>query len=792
MIYKVSTTGSVSEIVLHDMGARTLTHPTVELDLGLEYTDDELLDSDDLALAIESGELTLVEESGGVVTEEYVDDAISTVSGTITDEWLNKDSAVIQLRRTTSFTPSTTWQDYSFNALDVESDSDIIEWDTNNTERLLIKLDGLYEISYSFPVVVVTATTEVYARVLKNNSTQLDGSYTSQNLYQNETHQQDRTFRVMLSAGDYIALQIQIGAANITIDGNAIISVAKLDGVAGPAGPQGPAGQDGQDGVLTVSGTADYFYGYDGAGTTQLATSYTDIPLTEGYATSTFTHSGAEVTIEQDNTFIIIGRFTVSQTSSNRSEAGARLVVDQGAGYTEVPGTLGYCYSRNSSQDKSTATVMATLDLEKGDKLKLQAINVSGGGTLFGEQNGSGLQIFTTKGQTGPQGPTGPQGTDGADGADGQDGTNAGGPLAVVQARRTTLLSDVPTSWTDLTFDTTDIENDSSVIEHDDINTDRILIKESGLYKLEVRFTVDDEGQSRIRVNDSTVIPGSTQQTGDPNDVNDIMSMMATTVVYPLTANDYVTVQVQSATDAENIQTGAIFLVYKMEGAKGADGLPGPAGSGTTINLKDEGSSVTNTPHSVINFTGTAVTVTDAGSGEATVNVDADSGISLEDEGSAVTGGPHNTLNFVGEDVAVTNAGGNKATVTLTKPVFGTEYATDGDESETTTTSTSGSEKASLDITSVPAGTYRFGWYYEWRRNTTGNDYRATIELDSTTTIMLHSEESQDSNSWHPASGFIHVTLTSGNHSFTFEHYGESSNNTSYTRRLRMEIWRVL
>lgn len=37
MIYKVSTTGAVPEIVLDDMGARTLTHPTVELDLGLEY-----------------------------------------------------------------------------------------------------------------------------------------------------------------------------------------------------------------------------------------------------------------------------------------------------------------------------------------------------------------------------------------------------------------------------------------------------------------------------------------------------------------------------------------------------------------------------------------------------------------------------------------------------------------------------------------------------------------------------------------------------------------------------------
>jgi hypothetical protein len=561
--------------------------------------------------------------------------------------------------------------------------------------------------------------------------------------------------------------------------------------VPGPIGPQGPAGQDGQDGVLTISGAADYFYGYDSAGTTQLGTSYTDIPLTEGYKTAAFSHSGAEVTIEQDNTFVITGRFTVRQTSSTRSEAQMRLVVDQGGGYTEIPGTIGNCYSRNSSQDKTTATATAVLDLVEGDKVKLQAQNNSGGGTLFGLQNGSSLQIFTTKGQTGPQGSTGPQGPAGADGTDGTDGENAGGPLAAVQARRTTTLSNVPTTWTDLTFDTTDLENDDTVIEHDDTNRDRILIKETGIYKLEVRFSVDDEAQCRIRVNDSTVIPGSTQQTGDPNDVNDIISMMATTVVASLSANDYVTAQVQAATTAENIQADAVFLVHKMDGARGADGPPGPAGSGSTINLKDEGSSVTNTPHSILNFTGNAVTVSDSGSGEATINVDASSGVTLEDEGSIVTGGPHDTINFVGDNITVTNDGGGTATVDVAEPTFGTWYAWGGDETETNTNSTTGTEKASLSVTGIPAGYYRLGWYYEWRRNTTSNDYRAFIERDSTETVMDHREETQDVNSWHTNSGFYIMNLTAGNHTFSFEHYGESSGNTSYTRRLRMEFWRV-
>lgn len=83
MIYKISTTGTVSEVVLHDMGARTLTHPVVELDLGLEYSDDELLDSEDLAAAIADGSLDVVEQSGGPVTAEEVETISSGVAATV-------------------------------------------------------------------------------------------------------------------------------------------------------------------------------------------------------------------------------------------------------------------------------------------------------------------------------------------------------------------------------------------------------------------------------------------------------------------------------------------------------------------------------------------------------------------------------------------------------------------------------------------------------------------------------------------------------------------------------------
>lgn len=93
MLYKVSTTGTLSQIPLDDMGERILIHPTVAIDLGLEYTDDELLDSNDLQDAIDNGYLTVIEKSvypplksGDVSyyidTDTVVTDSYTSISGT--------------------------------------------------------------------------------------------------------------------------------------------------------------------------------------------------------------------------------------------------------------------------------------------------------------------------------------------------------------------------------------------------------------------------------------------------------------------------------------------------------------------------------------------------------------------------------------------------------------------------------------------------------------------------------------------------------------------------------------
>lgn len=75
---------------------------------------------------------------------------------------------------------------------------------------------------------------------------------------------------------------------------------------------------------------------------------------------------------------------------------------------------------------------------------------------------------------------------------------------------------------------------------------------------------------------------------------------------------------------------GATLTIYRLNfsmadiganGTPGATGPQGPTGSGSDITLKDEGTSVTNTPHDTMNFVGDGVTVSDNGDGSANVTI---------------------------------------------------------------------------------------------------------------------------------------------------------------------------
>lgn len=764
-------------------------HPTFDNDTELvdkKYVDDEIS-----GLTADHGELTglLDDDHPQYHTDDrgdaryYTQEQIDTISGSIVNQLSISEASVVQIRRTTDFTPTTEWQDVTFNVLDIESSMDSIEWDDLNPDRILIKVSGLYEISYSFPARSSGATREVYARILKNDTTEIDGSYTNQDLYQDETHQQDRTLRVNLIEGDFVSLQISVESTPVNILGNQIISVAKLDGV---KGEKGDPGEQGPQGIVTVSGSA-YFDAYDSAGSLTLNTSWQDVPFNVVRKNSGEYEfdSNTELTLPTNTSYFITARVTTNITlGSNRSDCRIRIVKDVGYGYIEIPGTIASTYNRLVSEGTTTAVSILLDDFSAGDKIKVQVRQNSGTDTINLLANGSSLTVFIPAGAEGPQGPKG---------EDGIDGIDAGGTLALVQARRTTSITDVPLTWTDFSFDTTDLEYDDTHIEHDDINRDRFLIKKDGYYYIAINLSVDDEVTIRVRKNDSTIIPGSTRPVGNTSDANDMISAMQNTCIAQLSTGDYVSVQVQSVTTNEEIFSDATFIIFALIGAKGDKGDPGTPGSGSTINIYEDGSPITDTPHSLINFIGSGVSVSNVDGDQVNIEISGGiSGITIQDESSNIANTPHHTINFTGSPVSTYDLGGGVAGVWIQDPIFGSWYAWDGDELETNTNSAyTYITKATLSVTGVPAGYYRVSWYYEWRRNSASNDFMASIVIDGTTILMEHREETQDVNTWHTNCGFGIVQLSSGNHASVLGYCGDSSGNTSYIRRARLEFWRV-
>jgi len=318
------------------------------------------------------------------------------------------------------------------------------------------------------------------------------------------------------------------------------------------------------------------------------------------------THVENDITVvEHDNTNtdrILIketGTYFVNFAISFDADAGeetiqARVLIDD---TTVVPGSLRTASEDDEINDLSNAI---TAELTAGTYLTLQHIASGAGNVTHSTSNFCVTRAKGAKGDTGPAGPP---------------GTEAETPA--VQARRTTVLNDIPLTWTDLDYDVTDVENDSSVVEHLNPTTDdRIEVKETGLYEVKYCLSADDEVQGRVRVNDSTVIPGSTQTSGDPGDINNVITPLAVSVLVNLTINDFLTVQIQAATTAENLQVDALFSVKRLKGSKGDTGAAG----NNMVNLEDEGTPVANTPHDTLNFTGNAA-VTDSGGGTAEVAI---------------------------------------------------------------------------------------------------------------------------------------------------------------------------
>ena len=153
-----------------------------------------------------------------------------------------------------------------------------------------------------------------------------------------------------------------------------------------------------------------------------------------------------------------------------------------------------------------------------------------------------------------------------------------------VQARRTTAYT-LTTTFTDITLDTTDVENSPTIIDHDNTVRDRILINETGLYQVIYSFTpgatatATHQAFGRVRLNDTTVINGSGSQN---KNYQGEFSTTSSSFIVSLNSGDFLSLQLSRDAAADSTQGDVFFSILKIEGVKGDKGdigLTGAAGA---------------------------------------------------------------------------------------------------------------------------------------------------------------------------------------------------------------------
>jgi hypothetical protein len=166
------------------------------------------------------------------------------------------------------------------------------------------------------------------------------------------------------------------------------------------------------------------------------------------------------------------------------------------------------------------------------------------------------------------------------------------GNLPAVQARRTTGFS-LPASFSLITLNATDVENDPTVIAHDNVNTERIYVYSTGLYLIHYHAdvgpgTVNDFEFSVLK-NALTTIDGSLIA-GKSSSTDKVAAGVDVLVL--LNANEYVSLYGRYVGSSGGIANNVVLSVTKLEGVVGPQGNTGPQGpqgiglfTGGTINV---------------------------------------------------------------------------------------------------------------------------------------------------------------------------------------------------------------
>jgi hypothetical protein len=242
--------------------------------------------------------------------------------------------------------------------------------------------------------------------------------------------------------------------------------------------------------------------------------------------------------------------------------------------------------------------------------------------------------------------------------------------MPAVQVTKTTTTA-ITTSYADIVWNNQDIENYTDVIEW--VSGANITVKETGLYLITYSFpdnnTAGHTLSLRVRKNTATVLTGSSITYYDTG----VQDNMNPTFIASLAANDTIQLQATSNPGA-TYAAGITFAIVRLRGVKGD---AGPAGSGSTVGIQSNSSTVAGSPFGTLNFKNATISgSTTSGTVDITVS-------STATPGSPVNSVQFNNAgSFAGDAGMIYSSASDKLTISgsaqTTRLVLGGEDSNNG------------------------------------------------------------------------------------------------------------------
>lgn len=202
--------------------------------------------------------------------------------------------ASVMVSRTANPSFTAAYANLTFDVTDIEIDPLIVEHNNTNTDRVEIKSDGVYAISYNMSALVTADLVVHSARVRVSDSTVVPQSEQQAKPLDTQEVVLNNTIVAELLTGDYVSLQIKGDTGTTAVKVNFSVTALSgikgdegetgaqgiqgaqgdpgAQGIQGDPGPQGPAGSgtslNAQDEGVDVTGTPHSKYNFTGAGIT--------------------------------------------------------------------------------------------------------------------------------------------------------------------------------------------------------------------------------------------------------------------------------------------------------------------------------------------------------------------------------------------------------------------------------------------------------------------------------------------------------------------------------------------